>query len=68
MTPRPALKQSNQETEEIALINVKTGKIQKLTENNFKDTNPYYSPDGKKIVLVSAKTGNLKVYLVDFKK
>jgi Tol biopolymer transport system component len=55
-------------TEDIVLFNLKTGKMQKLTDNNFRDTNPSWSPDGKQITFVSTKSGNMEVYVMDLEK
>lgn len=54
--------------EDIVLFNLKTGKMQKLTDNNFRDTNPSWSPDGKQITFVSTKSGNMEVYVMDLEK
>ena len=54
--------------EEIILFYVKTGKMQKLTGNNFRNTNPSWSPDGKQITFVSTKSGNMEVYVMDLEK
>ncbi|MBP6793617.1 MAG: PD40 domain-containing protein [Saprospiraceae bacterium] len=42
--------------------------MQKLTENNFRDTKPSFSHNRKKIVFSSAKTGNWEVYWMGLKK
>lgn len=58
----------SENSEEIAFFDMKTGRMQKLTENNFRDTNPSWSPTGNQVVFVSAKSGNLEVYVMNLEK
>ncbi len=42
----------------IYLLNLKDGKLKKITFNKGKNYSPFFSPDGKKIYYISTKDGN----------
>ncbi|MFC0060625.1 Tol-Pal system beta propeller repeat protein TolB [Vibrio inusitatus] len=50
---------------EIYLMNIYTGKREKLTSFPRHNGAPRFSPDGKSIALVLSKTGSLQVYTMD---
>jgi len=58
---------TNNETSfwEIVIENIKTGKKQQLTNNQFYDTSATWSPDSKKIAFSSSRTGKRDIYIYD---
>ncbi|WP_394248422.1 Tol-Pal system beta propeller repeat protein TolB [Vibrio profundi] len=50
---------------EIFLMNIYSGKREKLTSYPRHNGAPRFSPDGKKLALVLSKTGSLQVYTLD---
>ncbi len=52
---------------EIYLMNIYTGKTEKLTSYPRHNGAPTFSPDGKTLALVLSKTGSLQVYTLDLK-
>ncbi|WP_375753530.1 Tol-Pal system beta propeller repeat protein TolB [Vibrio sp. HN007] len=50
---------------EIFLMNIYTGKREKLTSFPRHNGAPRFSPDGSKLALVLSKTGSLQVYILD---
>ncbi len=52
-------------TYEIYTVNIDGTGFTRLTNNSFKDFNPHFSPDGSKIVFVSARDGNDEIYTMN---
>ncbi len=52
---------------EIFLMNIYTGKTEKLTSYPRHNGAPKFSPDGNALALVLSKTGSLQVYTLDLK-
>jgi Tol biopolymer transport system component len=52
-------------TSEIYTVDVKGKKLQRLTNNNAKDANPAWSPDGQQIVFASNRDGNFEIYVMN---
>ncbi|WP_220457541.1 Tol-Pal system beta propeller repeat protein TolB [Vibrio marinisediminis] len=50
---------------EIYIMNIYTGKSEKITSYPRHNGAPRFSPDGKKLALVLSKTGSLQVYTLD---
>jgi Tol biopolymer transport system component len=50
---------------DILVMNIKTGQTKNLTNSRFSDCSPSWSPDGKKILLSSDRTGDHEVYVMD---
>ncbi len=50
---------------EIYIMNIYTGKSEKVTSYPRHNGAPKFSPDGKKLALVLSKTGSLQVYTLD---
>ena len=50
---------------EIYIMDIYTGKREKVTSYPRHNGAPKFSPDGKKLALVLSKTGNLQVYTLD---
>lgn len=50
---------------EIYMMNIYTGKREKLTSYPRHNGAPEFSPDGKKLALVLSKTGSLQLYILD---
>jgi len=50
---------------EIYTINVTGKNLNRLTENNFTDASPKFSPDGEKIVFMSNRDGNYEIYTMN---
>jgi TolB protein len=51
--------------QEIALVNVETGELRRLTHNNAMDVMPVWSPDGKHLAFVSNRDGNEEIYVMN---
>lgn len=50
---------------EIYLMDIEGGNVVQLTHNTATDSDPSWSPDGKKIVFTSNRDGNENVYIMD---
>src|SRR4029079_14886684 len=50
---------------DIFIINLETGQIRNITNDNFGDYAPTYAPDGKSIVYLARVSGNDKLFRVD---
>jgi Tol biopolymer transport system component len=50
---------------DIYSINVDSGSLQQLTENDADDISPSWSPDGTQIALVSNRDGNDEIYVMN---
>jgi Tol biopolymer transport system component len=51
--------------QEIALVNIETGELQHLTDNNAMDIIPTWSPDGQRLAFVSDRDGNEEIYVMN---
>ena len=51
--------------EDIYLVNIDGNDLIKLTNGPERDSNPRWSPDGKKIVFASSRDGGFKIYVMD---
>ena len=49
---------------DIYVVNVNGGKAQQITTNAAYDTDPVWSPDGKKIAFATDRNGNFDIYIV----
>ena len=50
---------------EIYVMDADGGNQQRLTNNPFKDWDPSWSPDGKRIAFASNRDGNAEIYVMD---
>ena len=50
---------------EIYVMNADGSNLQRLTDNAGDDTDPDWSPDGRRIVFVSNRDGNDELYLMN---
>jgi len=50
---------------EIGSVDIKTGKLIRITKNEVDDDWPAYSPDGKKLVFQSERDGNAQIYVMN---
>lgn len=50
---------------DIFIINLETGQIRNITNDNFGDYAPTYAPDGKSIIYLARVSGNDKLFRVD---
>ncbi|MFQ6041738.1 MAG: DUF5050 domain-containing protein, partial [Candidatus Poribacteria bacterium] len=50
---------------EIYTIDVTGENLKRLTENQFTDASPKFSPDGKKLVFISNRDGNYEIYMMN---
>jgi TolB protein len=53
--------------DEIFLKNLKTGKVEQLTDNDYDDWRPSFSKDGKYVVYSGEKDGNEEVFKINIK-
>ncbi|GMN09559.1 hypothetical protein MTsPCn9_16020 [Croceitalea sp. MTPC9] len=53
--------------DEIFIQNLKTGKVEQLTDNDYDDWRPSFSKDGKYVVYSGEKNGNEEVFKIDVK-
>lgn len=51
--------------QEIALVNIETGELQRLTDNLVWDVFPTWSPDGERLAFVSGRDGNDEIYVMN---
>lgn len=63
--PSPETTGTNMQDEELFLVTVPTGKIERLTNNRFAGAVPDFSPDGTQIVYVSSADGYYRLYIMD---
>ena len=57
-------KEANKGNSDIWIVPVKGGEMRQLTSGPKADFNPRWSPDGKKIAFISARTGTPQVYII----
>jgi len=50
---------------EICVVNADGTERKRLTDNRARDTDPIWSPDGKKIAFVSTRDGNGEIYIMN---
>ncbi len=50
---------------EIGSVDIRTSKVLRITDNNFDDDWPVYSPDGKKIAFQTDRDGSPQIYVMD---
>src|SRR3954451_1970132 len=55
-------------TGDIFIANLETGAVRNLTNDQFGDYAPTYSPDGKSLIYLSRVSGNDKLFRWDFEK
>ena len=55
-------------TGDIFIANLETGQVRNLTNDQFGDYAPTYSPDGKSLIYLSRVSGNDKLFRWDFEK
>ena len=58
-------RRNSEDLEEIYIMNADGSNQVRLTNNEVEDTDPHISPDGSKIVFVSARDGNDEIYVMD---
>lgn len=51
--------------QEIALVNIETGELRRLTDNLVWDIMPNWSPDGKRLAFVSGRDGSDDVFVMN---
>jgi len=51
--------------QEIALVNIETGELRRLTDNLVWDVFPTWSPDGARLAFVSGRDGNDEIYVMN---
>jgi Tol biopolymer transport system component len=51
--------------DEIYIMNADGGNVRRLTENNAKDSEPAWSPDGQRLAFVSLRDGNEEIYVTE---
>ena len=53
---------------DLALLNLETGEIQRLTEDGFHDLQPAWHPDGKRLIFSSDRNGIYNLHELDLRK
>jgi TolB protein len=51
--------------QEIAVVNIETGELRRLTDNSALDVVPVWSPTGRQLAFVSDRDGNEEVYTMN---
>ena len=51
---------------ELFVLNLATGEVQQLTDNDAEDLNPEWSPDGSKILFYSDRDGDYDIFVHDY--
>jgi hypothetical protein len=59
------MSQHNYENTDIFIVDIETKEIQRITDSPYLETDPVFSPDGKKILYVSDANGISNIYVHD---